>query len=162
MGKGICSVYKHIQNNWTYLYHNTTFVVPLLSYLSPQIYFNNYCSATIIACNQTLPVSKLTTTNQVDTDINNDDDICSFETPTKQNCRTPEIHDTITSTNLVQHDVHFRLYQLSPSILTTSLKLNLSGKGYLCFQIYGVTSRIEQCETSISLTKVIYLILDIE
>ena len=59
---------------------------------------NDY-SAAIIEHNKYSFVSDLTTTNQVDTDINNDDNIQSFATTRKHNHSTTEICGTNTTTN---------------------------------------------------------------
>ena len=42
------------------------------------------CSASIIALIQTTPLSNLTTTNKVDTDVEIDDDSQAFATPRKK------------------------------------------------------------------------------
>ena len=89
MGEEIICVYKHRQRNWTYASPNTIFVVPPRSALSPQYDITNGCSATIFSHNQPSPVSKLTTTNQVDTYINNYDNTRSFKNPIKHNHITP-------------------------------------------------------------------------
>ena len=83
MCKGVGNFYKHIQHNWTYPFPNTTAVVPPRSELLLQHDITNDCSATIFEHNQLSPVSNLTTTNHVDTDINNDDGTQSFENPIK-------------------------------------------------------------------------------
>ena len=83
-GKGFSRVYKHNQPNCTYPYPNTTVVVPPRSLLSSQRDSTNDCGVTVIAHTQPSPVSNLTKTNQVDTDINNYDNKQSFETPRKK------------------------------------------------------------------------------
>ena len=95
------------------------------------------CGVTIIAHKQTLPISNLTTTTQVDTDSNNYYITQYFTTPRKHNHSTPEKPETNTTYTSVQTDVYSRQCQISSSTSTTSLKLPPSGKEYLCFHIYG-------------------------
>ena len=128
MGKGIGRFYKHSQCNWTLPHPNTIFVVPPRSVFSPQDDSTNYCSADIIYHNQPSPVSNLTTTYQVDTDVKNDGYKIYFATPGEQNHCTPEINDTNTTTNQVQPNLHPRLLERSHSTPTAPLKLPPSGK----------------------------------
>ena len=88
----------------------------------------NDCEVTVIAQKQPLPVSKLTTTTQVDTDINNYDNINSMATPKNQHHRTTLIPETTTTTTPVQANFNSCLRQMSSSALTTSLKLPPSEK----------------------------------
>ena len=113
--KGNWPCLQRTQNNWPYQYTNITFVVPLRSSLSPQCFITNYCSTTIFAHHQTSPVSNLTTTNKVDTDINIDNNIQTFSAPRKHNHSTPEIPDSTTTTTLVRPNVHYCLIQKSSS-----------------------------------------------
>ena len=69
--------------------------------LSTQIGSTNVCSGAIIDCNQPLPDSNLTNSNQVDTDINNDGDTQYSEKPKKYNHITPKIFDTTITTTPV-------------------------------------------------------------
>ena len=137
MGKGISRFYKNSQWKWPYPSPNTIFVVPPCSDFLPQSDITNYWSADIITRNQPSPISNLTTTNQVDTGVNNDDDTKSFVTSRKHYHRTPEICDKNITTNQVQPNLNSRPYQRSLSTPTTSFKLSSSGKEYICFQIYG-------------------------
>ena len=82
-GKGIGHVYKSGQPNCPYPYPNTTFVITPPSSLSSQPDSTNDFGVTLIANNQPLPVSNITTTNQVDTDSNNDYDTWYFADPRK-------------------------------------------------------------------------------
>ena len=106
MCKGTFRVYKHSQLNWPKSSPNSTFIVPTCSSLSPQRDSTNDCRTTLFAHNQPLPVSNLTTKNQVDTAVNNFDDTQSFENPRKHNHSTPEILDSTTTTTLVQSTVN--------------------------------------------------------
>ena len=72
-------------------HHPTQKNVPPCYASSPQIDSTNYCSATIVACNQPSHVSNITTTNQIDTDINNDDYTQYVSTLIKHNHSTPKI-----------------------------------------------------------------------
>ena len=87
------------------------FLLPL-SEISPQSDITNNCSATIISRNQPSPVSNLTTTNQVGTDINNDHETHLFETSRKHNHSTPGNHDTDTITTPVHTNAKSCLCQL--------------------------------------------------
>ena len=78
MGNGMGRVYKHNQTNWPYLSPNTTFYAPPHSVPSPQNYSTSDCGAARISLHWPSPISKLTTTNQVDIEVNNDDDSESF------------------------------------------------------------------------------------
>ena len=127
MGKRIVHVYKHRQCNWPYPYPKTTFVVPPRSMLAQQSDSTNDCIATIIACKKPSPVSNLTATDQVDTDVNNNDDTQYFATPIKQNNKTSDIRDTNNKTTPDHPSVHSHLFQRSPSTQTTSVKLCLHG-----------------------------------
>ena len=82
-------VYKHIQINWKYPYPKTTLIVTPRSAFSPQRDSNNDCSATIFSHNQYLPVSNLTTKNQVDNSVKNNDNTQYFATPIKHNQNNP-------------------------------------------------------------------------
>ena len=98
MGKGIGHVYKQSKRNWKCPSPNTVFVAPPRSAFLPQRDIADGCSISITAPNQPSHVSILTTTNHVDTDVNNDDGTQSFETSRKHHHRTPEIRDTNTIT----------------------------------------------------------------
>ena len=128
MGKEISHVYKHSQHNWPQPSTNTKFVVPPVYSLSPHRYRNYDFSATIFPHNKPSPVTKLTTTNKVDTDTNNDDNIQSFETPINHNNRNSGIPDTNTTTTSAQPNVHLGLNQKSYSTSTTSSNLPPSEK----------------------------------
>ena len=71
----------------------------------------------MIAPNWPLHVSNLSTTNQVDTDVNNDDNSQCFETPRK-NHRATEMHDTNTTATMAQ------VKSNPPSMLTDSFNAN--------------------------------------
>ena len=116
----------------------------------------------MIALNQPSPVSNLITTNKVDTDVNNDDDSQSFETPRKHNHSDTEINDTNNITSKVHLKLHQIIYQEIPSTTTRSLKLPPSGKYYLCFQMDGKYAHEAQCEKSRAPNKVIDSIVEIE
>ena len=80
MGKGIRHLKKHSHRNWPLPSPNTTFFVPPWSVSSPQNDSTIYFFATMISPNWPSYVSNITTTNQVDTDFNNDDDLQYFAT----------------------------------------------------------------------------------
>ena len=113
MGNGIGRVKKKRQPKYPYQSPNNTFVLPPCSSLSSQRDITNYCCVTLVAHKQHLPVSNLTTTNQVDTDRNNDDDTQSLKKSIKHNSSTPEIPDTTTKNTLVQPNVNSLLCQMS-------------------------------------------------
>ena len=106
MGKGIRRVYKYSQCNWTFSTPNTVLGVTPRSVSSPQNDNTNYCGADIIYHNQPSPVSNPTTTDQVDTDVNNDGYTKYFATPREQNHCTPEINNTNTTTKQVQPNLY--------------------------------------------------------
>ena len=58
--------------NWPYNPLNTTFFVPPNSVSSSKIDINSGCDTSMIACIRTSPISNTTTTDKVDTDVNND------------------------------------------------------------------------------------------
>ena len=93
MGKGSGCVYKNVQPNCPHPSTNSTFVVPPHLFFILQHDSTNDCGVTIIAHKQTLSVSNLTTTTNVDTDRNNDDDTQYFATPREQNHSTAEIFE---------------------------------------------------------------------
>ena len=105
-GKGIGHVYKSGQPNCPYPYPNTTFVITPPSSLSSQPDSTNDFGVTLIANNQPLPVSNITTTNQVDTDINDDDYSQYFTSPRKHKHVTPKIRDKNNETIQVHPKVH--------------------------------------------------------
>ena len=76
----------------------------------------NDCSVDIISCNKPSSVSNLITTNQAHNDVDNDDDTHSLATPRKQDHITPEICDTNNTTDPFNPNVHYRLFQHSPSL----------------------------------------------
>ena len=65
-------MYTHTSNTTGHTHTKTTFVLTPISELSPQSDSTNDCSAAIIARNQPSTDSNLTSTNQVDTEVNND------------------------------------------------------------------------------------------
>ena len=82
----------------------------------------NDCCITVIYHKQHLPVSKLITTNQVDTERNNYYDTQSFATPREHNHRTPEIPETATTTTTFQPNVYSYIFERSYPTSTTSFK----------------------------------------
>ena len=129
MGKGFGSVYKHIQLKISYSSTNITLVVP------PRLLFISKSDSTddwgviVIYHNQTLPVSNLTATTQVDNDSNNDDDTHYFSTLIKHKPHNPKTSETIsTTTTPAQHTVYYCPCQKSYSISITSLELPPYGK----------------------------------
>ena len=79
-GEGDQTFKKHSHRNWPLPSPNTTFFVPPWSVSSPQNDSTIYFFATMISPNWPSYVSNITTTNQVDTDFNNDDDLQYFAT----------------------------------------------------------------------------------
>ena len=140
MGKGILRIYKHTQHNWPYPHPNTKSVVPLRSTSSPKNDSTNDYSAALIAHNQPSPVSNLTTTNQVDTDVNNYGNTQYFATPRRYNHSTPEIRGTNTTITQVQPNVHPRICQRIHATVTTSSKLLSYGSSFLVFKLTGKLS----------------------
>ena len=90
-------------------------------------------------------VLKLTTTNQVDTNVSNDDYSQYFKIPRKHNHSATEICDTKNKTTQGPLKVHLRLCQHISSMSTSSLKIPPFGEEYLCFQTEGETSQAEHC-----------------
>ena len=117
-------VYRNIQQKCPYPSPNTTSSVPPRLLFTSQHDSTNDCGVTENSHKQPSPVPNLTTTNQVDTDNNNDDDTNYVATPIKHNHSTPEITETTATANMVQDAVNSRLFQMSPSTSTTSLKLS--------------------------------------
>ena len=115
MGKGFNHVYKPIKLNCPYPSHNITFIVPSRSFSRSQHDITNDYGVIVISLKQLSPISNLTTTTQVDTDSNNDDDTQYFITPRKHNKITPGIPETTATNTPVQSTVHFRLSQISSS-----------------------------------------------
>ena len=128
MGEIFGCVYIQIQPNCPYPYPKSASNVPLCSLFTKQYYSTNDCVVTVIADKHNLSVSKITTTMQFDTESNSDEDIQSFFNPIKHNPITPEIHETITTTNPIQATVYSYLCQMSLSTSNTSLKFPTSGK----------------------------------
>ena len=60
------------------------------------------------------PVSNLTTTNKVDTDVRNDDNSQSFVPPRKHNHSATELCDKNNTTTHIQLKLHTNLFQRSP------------------------------------------------
>ena len=115
MGKRIIHSHKNIKWNCPSASTNTKFVLPPQFLLSSQLDSTNNCDVTLIAHDQPSPVSNLTTTNQVDNDINNDDYTQYFTTPRKHNHSTPEITKTTTKTTPVNPNVYSLQLQISYS-----------------------------------------------
>ena len=95
----------------------------------------------MLDCNCPTSVSKLSRTNKVDNDVNNNDDGQYFATPIKHNHSATTIRDTNTTTEQVQFEVHQRLCQKSCSVTKKTFKISLSEREYLCFQTEGRTSQ---------------------
>ena len=144
MGNGIGCAYKHSQQNNPYQYSNTKFSVPPCSALSSHWDITNDFSATLIAHNHPSSISHLTTTNQVDTDVKNDDITQYFTISRKNNHGNPGILETKTKTAPVRPNINSRQFQISSSTSITALKLTPSGKEYLCFKIDRRYSHEEQ------------------
>ena len=98
--------------------------------LSSQHDSTNYCGVTVIDHKQPSPVSNLSTTKQFDTDSKNYDITHSFATPIEHNHVTLEKPETTTTNTPVQTNVYSRLFQMSSSTSTTSLKLPPSVKEF--------------------------------
>ena len=81
-------------------------------------------------------VSYQITSQNVKTDINDNDDSQSFETPIKNRLNSSYFDDTIVTAT-------------TPNLS----KLPTPGKEYLYFQTEGKTLRLEKCTKLISLTK---------
>ena len=115
----------------------------------------------MIKLNKASPVSNLITTNQVDTDVNNDDDSQYFATPQKRNHSATEICDTNNKTAQVQIKLNHHLCQLSPSTLPKSLKPPTSGKTIFVLKWTQTYSHATECAKSRSLNEFIDSIVDI-
>ena len=83
---------------------------------------------TIISHKKPLPVSKLTATTQIDTDINNYDNNQYIITHKIKYKNTPDMPETATTTTPVQSTVNSRLCQMRSSTSTKSLKHPPPGK----------------------------------
>ena len=94
----------------------------------PQNDSNSDCGAATIALNRTSLVSNLTTTNQVDIDVNNNDYLQYSDTPRQHNHSATEIRDTKITATQDQLKSHFCICQHSPSTPTTQIKPLPSGK----------------------------------
>ena len=79
-------------------------------------------------------MSKLSCTNKVDNDVNNDDEKY-FATPRKQNHSATAICDTNTTTDQVHLEVNLPPCQKSPPGPKTSLKISPSEREYLFFKL---------------------------
>ena len=77
-------------------------------------YITGDCGSSIIDLNRPLPMSNVTTTKQVDTDFNNDDNSGYFFNPRKHNHNATELGDTNTTTNQVHIKDHPSICQQSP------------------------------------------------
>ena len=84
MGKGIVRIYN-TDNATGPTPPPILFFVPPCYVSSPKNVSTSDCGASTIYINWTSPVSNLTTTNKVDTNINNDNNPQSFATPRKHN-----------------------------------------------------------------------------
>ena len=82
--KVVGCVYNKSHSKWIYLYPNIKVPVPTRYAFSPQNGSTSDCDSALIYLNRLLFISKLTTTNQVDTDVNNDDDSQLFATLQKK------------------------------------------------------------------------------
>ena len=100
MGKGIDLIYKHRQYNWPYPSPNTTLVLPQRPETSIQIQRNSACYASVFAHDLESSVSDQTTIHHDNTNVNNNDDPQSFETPSKNNRISSCFGDTITTTTI--------------------------------------------------------------
>ena len=76
-------------------------------------------------------MSNLTITNKADTEVNNDGDSQSLETPIKNNQSGTELRDTNNPMDQVQIGVNTRQFQHDHSTQTKRLKIPPSGKEYL-------------------------------
>ena len=81
---------------------------------SPQSYSASYFGASMIAIILPSPVSNLTNTNKVDTDVKTDYDSQSFATPRKHNHISNSLCGKTTKTTQVHIKFHTRLCQHSP------------------------------------------------
>ena len=88
-------------DNWPYTLPNKTFVVTERSTSSPKNDSTNDYGDDMIALNQPSSVYILIPQNQVDTDVNNNDYLQSFDTPRKHNHIATEIHDTSPTKHLL-------------------------------------------------------------
>ena len=126
--KGFSRVYNHIQTTYPYPYPNSTIFIPQHSLFTSKYDRNNNYDVAIISHKQPSPVSILTTTTQVDTNSNNDDNKQYISTTRKHNHSTPEITEITTATTPVQATVNTILLETSSSTLTKSLKIPPSRK----------------------------------
>ena len=88
----------------------------------------------MIALNQTSPISILTTTDQVDTGTNNDDNSQLYTTPRNHNKISTIIHDKILQLpRFILNSIPVYANKI-PSTPTTTLKLPSSGKSIFVFK----------------------------
>ena len=97
---------------------------------SPQNYITSGCGASMIVPIRNYPLSSITTTNNVDTDVKIDDISQYFATPREENHSGTEICYTNTPTTQLQPKVYPHQYKLIPSTQTTSFKPPPSRKEY--------------------------------
>ena len=155
MVKGIGHVYKHTRRSWPYPSPNKNVFVPPRSVSSQKKDSTRDCGASTIAITRPSPKSKLTTIDNFDTDVNNNDDSQSFVTPRKHNHSATELRDRNNTTTLVQLKPYPRLFQHSPYTPTASLKIPPSRKWYLCFKTYSKNNWASQCNIPTASGKVI-------
>ena len=98
MGKGILRIYKYYQRNLPYPSPNTTFVIPQSSETSIQTQCNSASDASVGAHDLASARLYQCTNHHGNTDVNNNGDLRSFETPRKNNFWYYFFGDTITTT----------------------------------------------------------------
>ena len=96
-GKGISCIYKYDQQNWPYTYINTNFVIPKRSDISIKTQCNSASDASVDAHDGSSAELYQSTNHLCNTDVNNNDDSQSFETPRENNCNSSSFGDTITT-----------------------------------------------------------------
>ena len=102
MGKTIVRIYKYDQRNWTYPYSNTTFSIPTCYGTSIQTQSNSYYDTSVGANDVASFLLDQSTNHHINTDVKNNDDSQSFETPRENSCSSSYFGDTIATTTKPQ------------------------------------------------------------
>ena len=98
MGKVIARIYKYDHRNWPYPSQDTTFVIPQWSDTSIQTQRNSASDVPVGAHYISSSVLYQSTNHHGNTDVKDNDDSQSFETPKKNNFYSSYFGDTITTT----------------------------------------------------------------
>ena len=117
MVKVIFSVYQHIQSNWPYPYPNINYALPQISCSFKINKSTSYCGAYVGSHNSSSPVSDQNTINLVDTDVYNNDNFQSFETPMKHNRSATKLCHTTMTTTQIHIKYHTRPFQKNYSTI---------------------------------------------